>query len=287
MEKLSPEKWDVLCSQVWDEMYAQIMLTVTDPLHRKIWEDVLLKVKAKGFGALRSNVRSQLSSAICGQHEAGWLSFYSFFGEECNMQECNKLNGLKQVAMNAGWWWAFEKVAIITERPVSLFIDDRGRLHHESTSALRYPDNFELYVINGIRVDSYIICHPEKITAKKVDNESNAEIRRLMLDRYPGGEVKYIHDSGMRPVDHSEKYGTLYLKRLEAGRPICRIRVVNRTPEPDGSFKIYWLSVNPDKFDGDAGKYAQAAVASTWRTTPGGDQLIYSDWKKYDPIIET
>ena len=94
-------------------------------------------------------------------------------------------------------------------------------------------------------------------------------------------------DRGIKAVAHDENFGTLYNENLNAGRPICKLRVVNRSPEPDGSFRVYWLSVNPEHYNGDAGRIPQAAVASTWRTTPGGSNLLYPDYNKYRPTVET
>lgn len=118
-----------------------------------------------------------------------------------------------------------------------------------------------------------------------IQTETNAEVRRIMIERY--GEDRYIVDSGMRAVAHDEQFGTLYFEQHNVGRPIAKIRVINRSPEPDGSFKPYWLSINPELYNGDAGRVPQAAVASTWRTTPGGKELMFKKWQDYRPEIET
>jgi hypothetical protein len=116
------------------------------------------------------------------------------------------------------------------------------------------------------------------------------------------GEENYILKSGMQPVDHHDKFGTLYIQdwgnafsnsftmwRSERRglRPICRLKVINRSPEPDGTYRIYWLPINPDLYGGEAGRSAHAASASTWRTKPAGKDLFFEDWRDYDPRIET
>ena len=136
-----------------------------------------------------------------------------------------------------------------------------------------------------MRVPQYVVERPQEITINKLRAEQNVEVRRVMIERY--GEDRYIVDSGMKAVAHDENFGTLYLENLNAGRPICKVRVVNRSPEPDGSFRTYWLPVNPAHYNGDAGRVPQAAVASTWRTEPGGKGLLYTDYRDYRPQIET
>jgi len=110
-------------------------------------------------------------------------------------------------------------------------------------------------------------------------------VQRVMIERY--GEDRYIVDSGMQPVAKDARFGDIYLKEVEAGKPIAKIRVVNRSPEPDGSFKIYWLNFNPAHYNGDAGRIPQAASASTWRTKEGGRELFFRDWRDYSPVLET
>ena len=46
-------------------------------------------------------------------------------------------------------------------------------------------------------------------------------------------------------------------------------------------------NINPAHYRGDAGRIPQAAVASTWRTTPGGKELFFKRWQDYSPAMET
>ncbi len=175
-------------------------------------------------------------------------------------------------------YW-ISKPAIHTES-----INGRKRLHGESHAAFE-SDVEDLFFWHGVLVPDFVILSPKSITIEHIKSEKNAEVRRIMIERF--GEIRYIKESGLKPVAQDDKFGTIYIERLESGRPICRLRVVNRSPEPDGSFKIYWLAVNPEHYNGAAGKIPQAASASTWRTTPGGKELMFSDWRDYDPAVET
>ena len=59
-------------------------------------------------------------------------------------------------------------------------------------------------------------------------------------------------------LDHDERYGTLWVRRIPDDEPIMIIEVVNRTREPDGRFKHYWLRVPPTM------RTAREAVAWTF-----------------------
>ena len=186
---------------------------------------------------------------------------------------------------SCGWTWWHQNVLAISDRPEFLHRDSDGRLHHQSEAAISYRDGWKLHFWHGLCVPDYVIERPTEITIAKIKAENNAEVRRVMIERF--GESRYITESGIKAIAHDENFGTLYFKNLEYGKPICKVRVVNSSPEPDGTFKIYWLSINPEKYNGDAGRIPQAAVASTWRTKPAGQELLYKNWQEYCPQIET
>lgn len=196
-----------------------------------------------------------------------------------------KLSWWMTLSHSCGWWHPFEGVVFACERPERQAIDNEGRLHHETAPALLCRDGFPLWAWHGVRVPQYVIEQPTDITVDKIHAEKNAEVQRVMIERY--GEDRYIVDSGMKPVAKDERYGDIYIKTVEAGRPIAKICVTNRSPEPDGSFRKYWLNINPEHYGGDAGRIPQAAVASTWRTTEGGKELFFKDWRDYSPVLET
>ena len=72
--------------------------------------------------------------------------------------------------------------------------------------------------------------------------ERNIEVRRVMMERY--GQSRFIIDSGAVKVD-SDDYGVLYRKDIPDDEPLVMVKVVNSTPELDGSFKDYFLRVPP------------------------------------------
>ncbi len=101
-----------------------------------------------------------------------------------------------------------------------------------------------------------------------IETEQNVEIRRVMLGQY--GQSRYLLDSGARPI-HADKYGTLYRKEMVNDEPIVMVKVINSTPEPDGSQKDYFLRVPSDM------QTAHEAVAWTFNVTKG----------EYRPEVET
>src|SRR5262249_27239401 len=61
--------------------------------------------------------RQALLDAVYGQHDAAWLGAF---------EGSSGLSGLAEVARSAGWWWPYEGVVVLTERPVAVHRDNLG-----------------------------------------------------------------------------------------------------------------------------------------------------------------
>ena len=195
-----------------------------------------------------------------GSHDAHWLAFYAAF-LEFGIEECEKLIPLMNMAKCSGWFFPMDEACILTPNPVHLSLDDQGRLDDNKRMAIEYPDGWGLYYIHGAAVTEKIVKHPETLTVEDIESETNAEVRRIMIDRYgwdqsherghaPDGTEpgvgKYIMDAGAVEI-HRDKWGVLYKKDLEGDpEPIVTVKVENSTPERDGTRKSYWLRVPPD-----------------------------------------
>ena len=249
---------------------AQVRAQVRDQVRDQVGAQVRAQVSDQVWAQVRDQVSDQVSRAAYGLHDSEWLSFYDFFREECSVESCKRLDGLSKIAKSAGWFWPFTNVCILSERPCELHRDPRFRLHCEDGPAIKYPDGWCIYAWHGIRVDSRIIEKPESITVKEIDRQPNAEIRRIMIERY--GMSRYLIDGNAKKI-HSDDFGTLYRREFSDDEPLVMVHVVNSTKEPDGSYKDYFLRV-PANIE-----RARQAVAWTW-----GDDI---DEFNYAPLVET
>jgi hypothetical protein len=173
-----------------------------------------------------------------------------------------------ELSANASSVTCLDGLAFICEKPQSFYITPRRRLHNASGPALTYSDGFAEFAWEGVIVPRFVIEEPESITVEKIENSDNAEVRRVMLERY--GTAQYIVDANIQPV-HSDDYGTLYRKELPGDEPLVMVKVVNATAEPDGTYKDYFLRVPPTM------QTAKEAVAWTFGL----------DADTYDPSVQT
>ncbi len=205
-------------------------------------------------------LRGATLDAVLGQHEAAWLCVFdpgcdrldsgsgtgsvggSAVPAEVAVAERAALRGLSEVAGAAGWWWPFEKVALISERPAELHRDDLGRLHRADGPAMAFPDAFELHAWHGMPVPPDFGPTMATLSVERIRAEQNAELRRVMLEHY--GYLRYLTKSGARPV-HSDETGVLWRISLRDDEDIVMVEVENSTPEPDGTHRTYVLRVPP------------------------------------------
>lgn len=213
---------------------------------------------------------------IYGQHDANFLCFYEFLKD--NIPEVNDkiepLNGLINYGKNSGWAIPYEEVAICAERHDRIKFDDSHRPHSLDGPAISYPEGYQIYALNGIRVPRKLVMDPQSITAQEVIEEDNQEVRSLMLEQM--GMDKFLKDVEAEVVDSDPEYGTLYKFEFQdpsnmsewqrIGNQIRVVQVKNSTPEPDGTCKDYFLMIPPDDIQPEI-KTAQQAVAWTFGFT--------------------
>jgi hypothetical protein len=201
------------------------------------------------------------TTLLFGQHEASLFAEYAFYREVCGLvAETEPLVGPLLIAQSAGWWLPSRDICWISERPRRMQFDAHNRLNCEDGSAIEYRDGWRMYFLAGVRESEEVIRRRDPITVEDINNEWNVEIRRGMLERY--GEARYIEQSGAEVIDEAE-YGTLYRRIFRDDEPLVMLRVLNSTPEWDGSYKPYWLRVPPTM------RTAHEAVAWTFGLTPG------------------
>jgi hypothetical protein len=179
--------------------------------------------------------------------------------------------GLTKAWMDArdsvGTFWVFKDFCVATPVP-RIRLDERKRLHCETGPAVRYSEESAHYYLHGVSVPEKFVLHPEGVTAKEIDSQWNVEVRRTLIERY--GQELYLWETGAQII-HQDDFGVLYHKYVQDGEPLVMVKVVNATPEPDGSFKDYFLRVPPDM------QTARQAVAWTFGKTES----------EYDPDQES
>ena len=309
--QLRSQLWSQLGSQLDSQLGSQLDSQLRSQLGSQLWSQLWSQLDSQLGSQLRSQLWSQLGSqldsqfrsrqfsynAFWGQHEAYWIAFYGFcaeIGVRYDEDGLRLLNAWGAIAESACWWAPWDGICILSDRPRHVSFDSQGRLHDETGMAVRFSCGWGVHAIHGVRVPEWVVERPAEITAAKISAETNAEIKRVMIERY--GVARYVADSGARVVaqcgsDHPllGLRGARLLEMPTDGyeRPLTVVEVVNSTAEPDGSFRLYHLSVNGAHYGGRAGREVLAAVASTWRDPVDTSRLIFARPEDYCPAVES
>jgi len=282
-----PDCWDQLWASVPAGAFGEMRTHMTrvdagiwSPVQSELWE-TLAGIEAQARADARESAfaaeEAWAHSHGCGygSQDADWLSWFAFWSKEAGLKCGRQLYGLRAVNGACGWWWPFENVCVVTDRPAEIYLDVEGRLHNATGPAIRYRDGFGVYAWKGRRVEREVLLGA--VTVERIEEERNAEIRRILVERY--GASAYVRDAGAVEVA-SDEYGTLYRKDQEGDEPIFVVKVICPTTGHE-----YFLGVDPAAYGGSAALSARAAVASTWRR--GDGSLAFKSPADYSPEVET
>lgn len=178
---------------------------------KEIGASVRASVRASVWNSVGASVRESVGESVLesgyGQHDADWLAPYAYFYEQCGLREqTRKLDGLRLICENAGWFLPHANICWISERHNVCNLNARGRIHCDDGPAIAYPDGWSIYALDGMRVPEQVVMRPAEITVQQIHSEKNAEVRRVMIARYAGakdpkdGLAKYMLDAGAKTI---------------------------------------------------------------------------------------
>jgi hypothetical protein len=271
-DQLRGQLWGELRGQLGDQLGDQLSGQIRDQIRGQLRDQLRDQLRGEFRGQLWGELRDQLSDQLGwqlggqlggqlrGSWESYWLTFYQRGGELAGLQYQQQAlldAQLSFAEVCGGWWLPMRGAVSICERPSMLLVDDRGRLHCPVGPALAYRDGYSIWSWHGVRVDRRVV--ESEPTPEAVDQAANQEVRRVLLERL--GLDRYMASAETVATDET---GVL-LRREVSGEdePLLAVKVINSTPESDGSRKNYILRVPPDMTS------PRAAVAWTFGLEAG------------------
>lgn len=179
---------------------AKIVRAIVEPVATYVSERVWKPIDRQ----IARLVRRPAVPAAFGQHDAPWIAVADVLGQ--SGADVSQMEASAEIAQSCGWWWPFEDVCVLSERPSLLVLDQQGHLHSSDGPAVRYPDGWSLYAWHGVVVNANVVHYPNLITVAQIERERHPAIRRVLLERY--GIERYSRDTGRT------------LLRLESGMEI-------------------------------------------------------------------
>lgn len=139
--------------------------------------------------------------------------------------------------------WLNKRFVVLVGEPDHIENNDLGRVSSTTKPAISYKDGWAIYMVNGVRIPSHFIEDPDSLTVENISKVGrNAEIARVLIELM--GYEKWLSQSGAKlvhnDVDQDGRPRKLW-DTVERGVGI--LEVFNSSPEPDGTFKKYFLRV--------------------------------------------
>jgi hypothetical protein len=190
---------------------------------------------------------------------ASWLPFalaLRFIKQDFLEAELNDdVDNLAFLSHAAAGYFFCNNVCFACTKPLVMQTTEEALFHNPDGPAVLWSDNLKTYAWKGTIVTPDIIEEKDSVTYRRITEETNAEIRRVMLEIY--GESRYLLDSNAKVISE-DSCGILYRLDFSNDEPLVMVRVINSTAEPDGSHRSYFLRVPPTI------KTAREAVAWTF-----------------------
>ena len=229
-EQVGGQVWERVGEQVGAQVEAQVEAQVRDQVGEQVADQV------RDQESLRANV----DAMRWGSHDAGWLSFYRFFRDECGLECTEPLRGLWEIAESCGWWAPYRGVAILQERHCVLRRDPEGRIHCEDGPAIAYPDGWSIYAWHGTRVPEEWITKRDQLDPATALTWENIEQRRAAAEIIGWARVLDQLDARVIQTDPDPTVGQLLEVDLpDAGRErFLKVRC--------GTGRIFCLPVPPE-----------------------------------------
>lgn len=172
----------------------------------------------------------------------GILSFFDRVAK-LDLPEYGAWRHWEQASLHSGPRYVHKRFCIISDRPERLLVDSQNQPHCDDGPFCRWRDGSALYAVHGVRVPAWIVEFPEKITPEKISNESNAEVRRVMMSKY--GWEKMLDEVGAEKIDEhvNPLFGSLWRWTDKDGIDVQVLKVTNGTVTKNGTREQYSIRV--------------------------------------------
>jgi len=123
-----------------------------------------------------------------GQQWLHWKSMYAFaemIGEKYSPEDSELLADWMEEAKQLHWWFPFEGICLISERPIKLEVNETGVLQCENGMAFEYADGFGAYFLNGVAVPDWLVTtDAENLDINKFLKEENTDVKAEFVRKY-------------------------------------------------------------------------------------------------------
>ena len=111
LDARGPE-WENWKRDIGDYTWDQVWQTIGDPLYSQGWEQ---RARESG-GLFEENLKPWADAMMEGQFSAGAMAQLDAMSTVAGL-DVAQFDGIRRLASNCSWWWAYELGAVLCERP--------------------------------------------------------------------------------------------------------------------------------------------------------------------------
>ena len=229
-----------LNTQLLYKLENQLEIQLNRQLNQQLMEQLESQIDEQ-FGS--NDLTDDLLCSIINPEEE-WAEFISFIDFCISVLNCNysqrEWTVFEALVKDCDWILPFEKICIVCDRPTKLSFDNENRLHAEGKPAISFADGYSLYSYHGVTLpEKYGKVHPKEWQAKWLLEETNAELRRVLIQGI--GYSRICQDLQAIELDSWQEYTLL---TIESDIDIESIYLLKMTCPSTGY--IHALRVPPD-----------------------------------------
>lgn len=224
------------------------------------FEDIVLSLDLQpprfslsGLSLELSDLAQQLNYILFGGlHTAFWGTWqedrlfmeiaHKLFPDKIDSKTAQLLNDQALLFASVFAFVPLSRVIFLCRQPTTLAFDTTGHLHCEDGPCIEFADGTTVFALHGVIVPAAPIQDRQQLTSLYIDTLENVEQRRVLLELF--GAARYLQECGATVI-HKDNFGILYSIPMRDDEPVVMVQVTNSTPEPDGTFREYFLRVPP------------------------------------------
>lgn len=215
--------WDCLrnslIKQIKGQLSSSVLYSLIQDLYQPLKEELrqpLSQIFGVWLGSWTGR-SSPLYLSFCLGPEA-WACEGLFIDYCISVLNCvpdpQKWEVFQELTHHCGWIIPSDQGLRVCDRAYQLRVDAANRPHAEGEPALEFKDGFGLYAYHGIPLpERYGKVHPEQWQAAWILEETNAELRRVLIDRI--GYNRICQELEADELDSWKEYTLLRVKNWQ------------------------------------------------------------------------
>ena len=202
-DHMSDQLWNQLGDQLWDQLSDQLGNHLRFQLGNHVRSQLQEQLKDQIWDQLRDHMSDQLQNQLwnqlwvhlrkeldsqqiwnpnflCGSQELYWIAWAEFaihIGVTFPSNLTRRLDIIRRISTQCEWWWAYENMVIVSQRPLYVKFDDRQRLHCETGKSVEYADGTGISTWHGVSIPDNWVSERATIDPVEILKCANVEQR--------------------------------------------------------------------------------------------------------------